>query len=116
MRSYYRSQKQLYGNRYPYKDQLFRDLALTATSNRSRIIDIFDTYNPGMCGGLMILTESNAKKSFSDHWTSNYNAYLNNTFVHCCNVEKPVGAVYAKLLCPKLNSPTLAESNLLTQG
>ena len=87
MRSYYRAKKQQNGNRYPYKDELFGDLVLTATDSRSKIINILENYKPGSCGGLMVLTENNAKKSFSDHWTNNYSSYLNNTLVHCCNVE-----------------------------
>ena len=86
MRAYYRSLKQTHGNRYPYKHDLFNDLALSATIDREKIIDIFENYNPGHCGGLMILTENNKPLSFRDHWTSNYKAYLEGKSVHCCNV------------------------------
>ena len=107
MRSYYRAKKQQYGNRYPYKDELFRDLALTATDSRSKIINILENYKPGSCGGLMILTENNAKKSFNDHWSGNYSSCLNNTFVHCCNVDghKP-GNYYYVYVNLNINSPS----------
>jgi hypothetical protein len=60
---------------------------LSATIDREKIIDIFENYNPGHCGGLMILTENNKPLSFRDHWTSNYKAYLEGKSVHCCNVS-----------------------------
>lgn len=89
MRTYYRALKQKHGHRYPYKNDLFIDLALTATDDRERIIEIFENYQPGRCGGLMILTETNKPKSFKDHWCSNYNAYITGKFVHCCDVSVP---------------------------
>lgn len=85
MQAYYRTLKQLHGNRYPYKDELFVDLALSATDDREAIIDILEEYQPGHCGGLMILTEENKPKSFNDHWVHNYDAYCKGKFVHCCN-------------------------------
>jgi hypothetical protein len=87
MRSYYRSLKQQHGHRYPYKGDLFTDLALSATIDRERIIEIFETYKPGHCGGLMIMTESNKPKSFKDHWSGNFRAYKAQKLVHCCNVD-----------------------------
>lgn len=89
MRTYYRALKQRHGNRYPYKNDLFIDLALAATANREKIINIFETYKPGHCGGLMILTESNKPKSFRDHWTSNFVACREGKQVHCCEVNVP---------------------------
>jgi hypothetical protein len=86
MRSYYRSLKQKHANRYPYKQDLFIDLILSATTDREDINNIFETYQPGHCGGLMILTEDNKLKSYNDHWVHNYNAYLDGKFVHCCDI------------------------------
>jgi hypothetical protein len=87
MRAYYRTLKQLHGNRYPYKMDLFVDLALSATVDREKIISIFETYKPGHCGGLMILTESNKPQSFRDHWTSNFRSFKAGKLVHCCDVQ-----------------------------
>jgi hypothetical protein len=87
MRSYYRSLKQYHNNRYPFKNDLFVDIAMAATVDREDIIDILDNYQPGHCGGLMILTESNKTKSFKDHWTHNYKAFLDNKPVHCCDID-----------------------------
>lgn len=94
MRSHYRTLKQQCGNRYPYKEQFFVDLALTATDNREKIIDILENYEPGHCGGLMILTEDNKSKSFRDHWSSNYKACVDGTYVHCCNVDTQLPGKY----------------------
>jgi hypothetical protein len=87
MRAYYRTLKQLHVHRYTYKNDLFIDLALSSTVDRELLIKIFDTYDPGHCGGLMILTEQNKPKSFRDHWTGNYRAYKSGKLVHCCDIE-----------------------------
>lgn len=87
MRSYYRTLKQQHGNRYPYKHDLFIDLVLASTTDREHLKTIFDTYQPGHCGGLMILTEDNKPKSFKDHWTSNFRAHIDGKQVHCCDVD-----------------------------
>lgn len=86
MQAHYRALKQYHGNRYPYKDELLVDLALSATDDREDIIDILEGYEPGHCGGLMILTEENKPKSFRDHWIHNYDAYCKGKFVHCCDI------------------------------
>lgn len=87
MRSYYRTLKQKHGNRYPYKRDLFIDLVLASTSDIELLKNIFDTYEPGHCGGLMILTEDNKPKSFKDHWTSNFRAHIDGKLVHCCDID-----------------------------
>lgn len=104
MRSHYRSLKQTHGNRYPYKYELFTDLALSATCDREDIIDILENYQPGECGGLMILTEKNKPKSFMDHWTHNYRAYLDEKFVHCCKINNP-GKYFYVYVNLNVNSP-----------
>lgn len=87
MRSYYRSLKQKHGNRYPFKHDLFIDIALASTNDREAIIDILENYQPGHCGGVMIFTEHNKPKSYKDHWTHNYKAFLDNKPVHCCDID-----------------------------
>lgn len=110
MRAYYRTLKQLHGNRYPYKQDLFIDLALAATADREKLIEIFDTYQPGHCGGLMILTETNKPKSFKDHWSSNFQAYLDGRLVHCCDVRIPGKYFYVYV---NLNIESLEYGNAL---
>jgi len=104
MRVHYRRLKQKHGNRYPYKTDLFIDLALSATEQRADIIRIFENYQPGQCGGLMILTEDNKPQSFRDHWSHNYRAHLLGTFSHCCNADRP-GKYYYVYVNLHIGSP-----------
>jgi hypothetical protein len=69
---YYRAAKLEHGNRYPYRETLMMDLLLSATTDRTKIENIFDHYVPGKCGGLMALTEFNVKRSFHENWENNY--------------------------------------------
>mgnify|MGYP003384010058 CR=1 FL=1 len=104
MRSHYRMLKQIHGNRYPYKDGMLVDIALSATDDRERIMDIFDNYDPGSSGGLMILTEDNKPGSFKEFWTGNYNSYLEHKPARSCNVPVP-GNYYYVYVNLNMNSP-----------
>ncbi len=70
---HYRELKLKHGNRYPYKSDLLIDVV--RNSSDPKVEDIIDNYIPGKCGGLMILTESNAPNSFKSFWDANYKAY-----------------------------------------
>lgn len=83
MSAHYRALKQRHGDRYPYKVEMFEDLAHSDDTELSS--EIFSNYKAGQCGGLMILTEDNQPKSFRDHWEHNYQAWKEGKFVHCCN-------------------------------
>ncbi len=89
MRRYYKTLKQLHGNRYPYKDELFEDLIKISDSYQVEISDIFDTYEPGRCGGLTIMTEYNAQSTYRDHWSYNYKCYMNGDPVRGFDVSEP---------------------------
>jgi hypothetical protein len=73
---YYRDLKLKWSNRYPYRDNLLFDIQQSATVNRGDIDAIFQHYVPGLCGGLMVLTEFNVKRSFAENWTLNYEKYI----------------------------------------
>ena len=79
MRRHYRTLKQRHSNRYPYKADLIRDLILSSSVDRSDLEDIFENYKPGRCGGVMALTEDNTLRSFSEHWSRNYQCHLDKT-------------------------------------
>ena len=75
---YYRELKIKHNNRYPYKEDLFDDIVRNSGENEELVRKIIasQTYHPGKCGGLMILTEANSFNSFKSFWSSNYKAYL----------------------------------------
>lgn len=76
-RSYFRSLKQKHGNRYSYKHELYQALMDQASQDiYNQVEDILTLYEPGRCGGLMIMTENNTRRSFSEHWCHNYICYL----------------------------------------
>jgi len=72
---YYRELKLKHGNRYPYREELITDIQLSATTDRLKIEQIFQSYSPGLCGGLMILTEYNVARSYRENFTLNYNKF-----------------------------------------
>jgi hypothetical protein len=61
-----------HGNRYPFREELLTDIQLSATGDRALIEQIFSTYAPGKCGGIMILTEANVARSYRENWGLNY--------------------------------------------
>jgi hypothetical protein len=89
MTRYYKTLKQSHGNRYPYKDELFEDLIKVSDTYQNEIADIFDTYEPGRCGGLSIITEYNAESTYRDHWCYNYKCYLNDEPVRGFDTSDP---------------------------
>lgn len=89
MRVHYRRLKQIHGNRYPYKTDFLEELIDCADIDRSDVEEILTTYQPGHCGGLMILTEDNKLKSFNEHWGHNYVSFLKSNPVRCCEETTP---------------------------
>jgi hypothetical protein len=88
MSAHYRYLKQIKGNRYEYKWELFDDLVRASDGNiRYQLEKIFSEYQPGPGGGLMILTEKNTTRSFNEHWTGNYNAYTRKKPIRGFNVS-----------------------------
>lgn len=73
--------KMLYGNRYPYKEEMFDAIidCCTDVVDKEQLYTIREDYQPGRCGGLMILTEFNADRTFKDNWIRLFNAYLTKT-------------------------------------
>jgi hypothetical protein len=89
-RSYFRALKQKHGNRYPYKQEFIDNLIDSTQSRHLDLIEkIFNTYEPGRCGGLMILTENSAHRTLHDYWDYNYNSWLNQTPVRGFDVVAP---------------------------
>lgn len=73
---YYRWMKAKHGSRYPYKDEIYGDLAESAEAlDRDQLENVLNNYLPGKHGGLMVLTEENAVKSMADHWGHNYQCW-----------------------------------------
>jgi hypothetical protein len=70
-----------HGPRYPYKADFLATLKVAAerclTDDRLNVFErIMEEYRPTRDGGLMILTEHNAKRSFQDFWCRPYAAVL----------------------------------------
>jgi len=87
-RAHYRSLKQLHSNRYPYKYSLFEDIIDSADgTQKAELIRILSEYEVGPGGGLMALTEDNARRSYAEHWIGNYNNYLRTKPVRGFNTE-----------------------------
>ncbi len=104
-RSYFRTMKQKHGNRYPYKQEFIDTLIESANEFTVDLVErIFDTYQPGRCGGLMILTEYNAHRTFNDYWDYNYTSWLNQTPVRGFDVVAP-GKYYYIYANLNINSP-----------
>jgi hypothetical protein len=78
--AHYRELKLKNGNRYPYKNSLKSAIIESVTISGDFSKDMLkqlslifsDEYHDGRYGGLMILTEHNADRSFKEHWESNY--------------------------------------------
>jgi hypothetical protein len=104
-RSYFRALKQKHSNRYPYK-QDFIDAVIQAADgiSKSEIEHIFETHEPGRCGGLMILIETNAYRTFNDYWDYNYRSWLSQTPVRGFDVVAP-GKYYYLYANLNINSP-----------
>jgi len=104
-RSYFRALKQKHGNRYPYK-QSFIDAVIQSADGtcKAEVEAIFDTHEPGRCGGLMILMENNAHRTFNEYWDYNYKSWLNQTPVRGFDVVAP-GKYYYMYANLNINSP-----------
>lgn len=86
--AHYRCLKQEHGNRYPYKWDFFADILACADGTiKPELTKILGEYTIGPSGGLMILTETNAPRSFAEHWISNYYYHLKNRPVRGFDVE-----------------------------
>jgi hypothetical protein len=104
-RSYFRALKQQHGNRYPYKQEFIESLIQAADGTLKADVEyIFDTHEPGRCGGLMILLENNAHRTFHDYWDYNYKCWLNKTPVRGFDVVAP-GKYYYMYANLNINSP-----------
>lgn len=86
--AHYRCLKQEHNNRYPFKWDFFADVLACADGLvKPELTRIFNEYEIGPSGGLMILTESNAPRSFAEHWISNYYYHLKGRPVRGFDVE-----------------------------
>lgn len=75
--AHYRALKQEFGNRYPYKWDFFADVLAAADGvNKAELQRILTDYEISPSGGLTILTETNAPRSFAEHWISYYYYHL----------------------------------------
>jgi hypothetical protein len=75
----FRALKLKYGNRYKYKNDVKSAILESASmqdfcpdTHKKLCLILSDEYSDGRYGGLMILTEYNADRSFKEHWESNY--------------------------------------------
>ena len=95
VRSYYRALKQKHGNRYPYKLE-FIDAVINAADGitKSEVQYLFETHVPGRCGGLMVLTENNANRTFNDYWDYNYKSWLTQSAVRGFDALSPGNYYY----------------------
>ncbi len=97
--------KQKHGNRYPYKQEFIDTIIESANEFTVDLVErILDTYQPGRCGGLMILTENNAHRTFNDYWDYNYTSWINQTPVRGFDVVAP-GKYYYLYANLNINSP-----------
>jgi len=94
--AFYRALKQTHTHRYPYKWELFEDLIDSADGSiQSELSRILSDYEVGPGGGLMVLTENNAVRSFAEHWIGNYYNHLKGKPVRGFNVNDEVtGSFY----------------------
>lgn len=76
MRQHYRTLKQRHGNRYPYKDAFLEDIVLSSDLDQDKLRTVFMTHDSGRCGGLTIITEANAERTYNDYWCRNYSSYV----------------------------------------
>ena len=69
-----------YNNRYPYKNKLLSAIlsSIDDDDKYDKINNIISNYNFGKFGGLMVLSEKNAYRSFNENWTTIYKAYEKN--------------------------------------
>lgn len=105
LRSHFRALKQRHGNRYPYKYQLFDCLVEVADGLiQPEVERILSEYKPGRCGGLMVLTEKNTRRSFSEHWCQNYRCFRLEQPVRGFDVFQP-GKYFYVYLNLNINSP-----------
>lgn len=75
--STYRSMKQRYGNRYPYKYNLIEDFIDSVDGTiKEEVQKILSEYMPGPNGGVMILTEENSGRSYREHWIGNFKKFI----------------------------------------
>ena len=81
--SAFRLLKEKYNNRYPYKDKLRAGILASTTCAEDEVFisNIFRNYRDGKYGGLMILSENNADRSFREHWEGNYTNYINKRLI-----------------------------------
>lgn len=73
--------KHMNKDRYPYKNKLIAAILNSAYYDDSlyyKIHKIITNYTFGKFGGLMVLSDANAYRSFNENWNYNYKAYLNN--------------------------------------
>ena len=76
-RSYFRALKQYHGNRYPYKSEFIERLIMATDGCKKSIVEsLFETHEPGRCGGLMVITEKNADRTLKDYWDYNYSCFI----------------------------------------
>jgi hypothetical protein len=77
-RSYFRALKQFHGNRYPYKAEFIERIIMATDGCKKSIIEsLFETHEPGRCGGLMVITEKNADRTLREYWDYNYSSFVN---------------------------------------
>ena len=70
--------KKKYKNKYVYKSKLINSILNSVIDDDylyDKINNIFSNYKFGKFGGLMVLSEANANRSFKEHWINNYNSY-----------------------------------------
>ena len=87
---YYSKLKVKHKNRYPYKDEIFNDIVNCCNEEDAFFLeDMFNTYKPGRCGGLMILNENNTFRTYNEIWLGLANAYLEQRPVRGFDAECP---------------------------
>lgn len=72
------------GNRYPYKKSIKTAIIDSIEDKEIKAIlelVLGDTYHDGRYGGLMVLTEYNADRSYKEHWESNYKKCKNGELI-----------------------------------
>lgn len=92
---YYRKLYEKHHHRYPYKDEVLSDVCdLADPFDTVEIKRVLSTYQPGKCGGLMVLTEHNADQSMRDHWNHNYIAWRKQMPVRGFEADRETNSYY----------------------
>lgn len=84
--------KNNYGNRYPYKNKLISAILNSIDSVEdeylyNKVYKIISQYSFGRFGGLMVLSNNNALRSFNENWTALYKSYINKSPVRGFEVD-----------------------------